>query len=321
MRFVNVRNLLTDKAPLVSIVTPTFNRGGTIARAIESVAAQGLENYEHIIVDGKSSDKTEEIVSRYSNIRFISEADRGMYDAINKGIKIARGKYIGWLNSDDNYEPNSLSLAIKMLIEAKDVSGIFGAARTIFMDDSHPPQLIPVIQQGSILHRVAFDTFPINAFIFKREVFDQIGCFNSDYKIAADRDFMFRFGLSGIPFITLDRVLYVYCAHPSSMTLGTQPDLNIQGHYEEMDIAIKNREGRSSADKTYQLCTNWHKRASRDAALRILRTGDHKAFAAIMRQGLSVNKDWLYYFFGTLVIRVFGRFLPQHIYDRINKHT
>ncbi len=207
------------------------------------------------------------------------------------------------------------------LLKEDSISAVFGAAKLIFEENTRKPQLIPIIKQNEILNRIAFDTFPINAFLFKREVFEQIGTFDANYKIAADREFMFRFGLSEIPYKTLDRVLYVYCSHPSSVTLGKQSNLNIQSHLEEMQIALKNREGLSVSDEIYRMCTKWHKRASRDAALRIFRKGDRKSFVAIMQQGLKENKDWLFYFAATLLFRILGRILPKSIYHKWSKHT
>ena len=104
------------KTPLISIITPSFNSGKTICTTIESILKQTYSNMEYIIVDGKSADKTVEIAESYRvaleekgiNYRIISERDRGIYDAMNKGIRMAKGELVGIINSDDWYESNTL---------------------------------------------------------------------------------------------------------------------------------------------------------------------------------------------------------------------
>ena len=101
---------------LISIITVCFNSEATIARTIESLASQNYRDFEYVIVDGLSSDKTVEIANGYKSIfekmgvpfTVISERDKGIYDAMNKGIALARGEIIGMINSDDWYEPDAL---------------------------------------------------------------------------------------------------------------------------------------------------------------------------------------------------------------------
>ncbi len=90
----------------ISIVTPSYNQGKYIKETIESVLAQNYQNWEHIIVDGGSNDETVSIIKQYPHLKWISEKDNGSVFALNKGIKMATGDIIGWLNSDDFYEKN-----------------------------------------------------------------------------------------------------------------------------------------------------------------------------------------------------------------------
>src|SRR5476649_1626689 len=94
----------------ISLITVTYNAESTIGRCIESVIAQNFENIEYIIVDGNSTDKTIQIINQYKNhiSIFLSEPDNGIYDAMNKGIKLASGDVIGMLNADDFFADNTV---------------------------------------------------------------------------------------------------------------------------------------------------------------------------------------------------------------------
>ena len=83
---------------------PCLNRVNLIREAIESVLAQDYPNFEHIVIDGGSTDGTLDVLREYRHLKLISEPDNGLYDAVNKGIRLAQGELIGWLNSDDVYD-------------------------------------------------------------------------------------------------------------------------------------------------------------------------------------------------------------------------
>ena len=103
-------------APLLTVVTPCLNAASTIGEALESVRAQGLGDVvEHVVVDGGSTDGTVELLASAPGVRFISEPDRGLSDAMNKGVAMARGEYIGWLNADDFYLPGALPPVVEAL--------------------------------------------------------------------------------------------------------------------------------------------------------------------------------------------------------------
>lgn len=106
--------------PLVTIITPSFNQGRFIQETIESVLQQDYRNMEHLVIDGGSTDNTLAILQRYAaadpRFRFISEPDRGQSHAINKGLAMARGEIIGWLNSDDTYQAQAISKAVQAFL-------------------------------------------------------------------------------------------------------------------------------------------------------------------------------------------------------------
>lgn len=101
------------KRPLFTIITAVYNGERYIEQTIKSVLNQKFKNFEYIIIDGKSTDKTMEIINKYKNKidLIISKKDKNLWDALNKGIKLSRGKIIAIINSDDKYNSNALKIA------------------------------------------------------------------------------------------------------------------------------------------------------------------------------------------------------------------
>jgi Glycosyltransferases involved in cell wall biogenesis len=276
--------------PIISIITPTYNRGDILETAIQSVYAQKVDGLEFIIMDGGSTDNTREIVSRYPEIRFYSEPDEGLYDAVNKGIHLARGQYIGWLNSDDFYPDGSLFAAVSVLKENPNLAAVFGDAEVRSLHEKQKPVLIPGFRQEGFLKKVSSDSFSINAGLIKRSVFDKLNYFDLAYKIASDRDFMFRFGLAGFSFGTIMRVLYVYQMSPTSLTFSRNINGKVAGDLEEMKIAVKYLQQNAALDKR-DICTAWHSRASADAAWLSLLSGNRQIANEIKIQGIQLDRD------------------------------
>ncbi len=123
--------------PLVSIVTPAFNSARFIERTIASVMTQDYPRVEHIVVDGGSTDGTLDILRRYPHLRWISEPDRGQSDAINKGLRMAQGEILAWLNADDTYNPGAISTAVQWLQSHPDVGLVHSDYHVIDEEDRH----------------------------------------------------------------------------------------------------------------------------------------------------------------------------------------
>ena len=131
-----------NKTPEFSIVTVCFNSEKTIKTTIESVLQQKYKDYEYIIVDGASKDGTMEIVKSYETkfegrLRYISEPDKGIYDAFNKGIKMSKGKYVWIVNSDDYIEPNALEKLIAITSQYTFENAPIISAATRFIKGDH----------------------------------------------------------------------------------------------------------------------------------------------------------------------------------------
>ncbi len=178
----------------VSIITVCFNSERTISTAIESVIMQKYPDIEHIIIDGASTDKTFEIIQSYGNkiSKLISEPDNGIYDAMNKGIKIATGEIIGTLNSDDLYIDNQV---------ISDVVKAFGSNIDLLYGDLF---YVKKNNTDSIIRKWKSTNFKKNSFkngwhpphptfFVKKNIYNKYGAFNLDYKLAADFELMLRF--------------------------------------------------------------------------------------------------------------------------------
>lgn len=174
---------------LVSVLTPCFNSERTIKDTLESMLRQTYKNYEYIIIDGGSKDSTLDIIDSYrpyfgNRIKVISEQDEGIYDAMNKGIKLAKGKLIGIVNSDDWYENNTIELAVKNYNNNK-YEVIYGIQRNI-KDEKFYSEFIrnhEFLPEQMITHPTCFVT---------SDIYKDFGLFNLDYKSSADYDFMLK---------------------------------------------------------------------------------------------------------------------------------
>lgn len=173
--------------PGISVVTVCFNAARTIRRTIDSVLAQTVSGVEYLVVDGGSTDGTMAILESYgTRLKFVSEPDKGIYDAMNKGVALARGGWIHLLNADDWYaSPDALAHAVPHL----------DPGRTNYFD------LLRVYEDGStvlqgrdvkrwMLYISAF--LPHPSLIVSREQYDRVGVFDTNLRIAADHDFILR---------------------------------------------------------------------------------------------------------------------------------
>ena len=179
----------------VTIITVTYNSQAFLEDCIESVVKQDYPHIEHIIVDGKSTDRTVAIIEKYINhvASWISETDRGMYDAINKGMKMATGDIIGILNSDDVLaSPTIISEVVASFMKNK-MDAIYGDLVYVDQDDTKK-----IIRYWKGLpykrYRFLYGWMPAHpTFYFRRELFEELGGYESHYYTAADYEFMARY--------------------------------------------------------------------------------------------------------------------------------
>ena len=178
----------------VSIITVTYNSSTTIKDTLESVKNQTYPNVEHIIIDGASNDDTLEIVNSFKHVsKIVSEPDAGIYDAMNKGIKVATGDVIGILNSDDFYTSNTIiSEIIQTFKEKTEINALYG---NISYFETKNPEIVKRFWKSKPYYTGFFEdgNVPPHPTLFvKKSVYDEIGTYKTYYKIAADYEFMLR---------------------------------------------------------------------------------------------------------------------------------
>ena len=179
----------------ISIITITYNSAQTVEDTIKSVVAQDFPNIEYLIVDGLSKDNTLGVVNRYSPYidKVISEKDKGLYDALNKGIKAATGDVIGMLHSDDIYANNQVISKIAQQFAADPLlDGVY--ADLVFVDRDDTNKVLRTWKSGDYKP----DAFkkgwmpPHPTFFVKKSVYEKFGGFNLDLKLSADYELMLR---------------------------------------------------------------------------------------------------------------------------------
>ena len=182
----------------ISIITITFNSAKSLKRALESVQSQTYTDIEHIIVDGASTDGTKALIETYAkahkNVRWVSEKDKGIYDALNKGIRMATGDVIGFLHSDDVlYSADSLG-QIATAFEDKDVDVVYGD-----LQYCHGEKVVRRWKSNDFNPRaLKYGWMPPHPTVYvRREVYQQVGEYDEWFRISADYDMMLRIFKAG----------------------------------------------------------------------------------------------------------------------------
>ncbi len=292
-----------------------------IGEAIESVSAQNYPGFEHIIIDGGSTDGTVDLLAKYPHIQLVSGPDKGMYDALNKGLRRATGEIIGFLNSDDFYEPRIFSQIVH-LFDKKNVDAVIGSTK-FFLDGSanlqeHIFQPTPP-QPSKYWHDLILGSPCFNAWFFRKSVFDCLGWFDFDYKIAGDRDFLLRFALEGLCYERFKGVVYHYRYHQGSLTMN-QDWLHVYQVINENlrlinDFFDDTRMPRFARKQLCQLRT----RETITAASRSIRSGNWRQAKTYSMLGFGYDRFWPAKFVVRIVIgiarTIAGRFmeLPPQI--------
>lgn len=178
----------------ISIITVAFNAAHTVADTLESVADQAHAEIEHIVVDGASTDGTIDVIRRNGErvARLISEPDHGIYDAMNKGLRLATGAVIGFLNADDVYADPGVIARVSAIMEKEKLDALFGDVEFVSPGRRDRP-LRRYRSERFRPDRLGWGWMPAHPALFmRREVFERAGGFSTDYKIAGDFEFIVR---------------------------------------------------------------------------------------------------------------------------------
>lgn len=289
---------------IISIITPSLNRAGLIVSAIESVLAQDLPAFEHIIVDAGSTDETPRVLRQYPHLKVICEADQGMYDALNKGLALATGEIIGFLNTDDLYAENIFSRVTENF-EDPTVMGLTGRA-IVFSDldngevtiaNSYDPR------ERSLIENLTGAGAFFNAWFYRRSTFKEIGKFNPGYRIAGDRDFMLRFALNNLKYVAIDDLVYKYRMHQQSLTFARNSDQRARSADEHLAMIRHYLDNSNIPPAIRKLLIQLQTSETVDMAARSIWSGSYERFMHYSLIGIRHNPFWLL----RLLRYVFGR--------------
>ena len=187
------------KLPKVSIVTPTFNSAPTLRETIESVLAQDYKNWEHIVMDGGSTDGTLDILRSYPHLQWVSEKDKGHYHAMNKGIERASGEIVAILNGDDCYREGALRNVAAAFEKNPDWGALFG---DIVYVDGEGQEIFRRLEAAYDYDVLRFGNvcYVIHPTLFvKKTIYDRIGAYRHEkFLNCCDVDFILRLGQAGI---------------------------------------------------------------------------------------------------------------------------
>ncbi|MGL4232445.1 MAG: glycosyltransferase family 2 protein [Casimicrobium sp.] len=178
----------------ISVITAVYNNAGTIAQALESTLSQNYPNVELIVIDGGSTDGTQDVIARYRDriATYVSEKDRGIYDALNKGVRMATGDVVGFLHSDDLFADREVLMRVASAMADDSVDACYGDLRYVRKEDTN--SIVRHWRAGEFSRsKLARGWMPPHpTFYVKRPIYLGEEAFNTNYRIAADYDCMLK---------------------------------------------------------------------------------------------------------------------------------
>ena len=182
------------KKPLISIVTVVYNGEKYIEDTIKSVLNQNFKNFEYILIDGKSTDSTMSIVNKYKNKIdiIVSQKDKNLWDAVNKGIKLSNGEIVGWISSDDTYTANALKIVSKYFINNQKIDFLFGSVKKNNWVNKKKKKIYYGFHPKKIFYK--FNIYPSTSggFFIKKKSHLKLGFYNTNLYHLSDYDLFYR---------------------------------------------------------------------------------------------------------------------------------
>ncbi|MEF8716405.1 MAG: glycosyltransferase family 2 protein [Candidatus Accumulibacter necessarius] len=204
---------------LVSIITPSYNRLKYIKNCVRSIREQTYKNIEHIVIDGGSSDGTLEYLESLSGkpgFRYVSERDDGMYDAINKGLRLAVGQVIAYLNTDDRYFPWTVQVALEQMKD-KGADVIFGDLCIVVNNSDSSKWYLQFYPEFKMNYYVNYSTIAQPTVFLQRDIVEKLGGFGGGFKLIADCDYWLKCAQSGALISHVDEVLALQIDHGETL--------------------------------------------------------------------------------------------------------
>lgn len=210
----------------ISIITPSYNSSSFIEECIQSVLNQNYSNFEHIIIDGGSTDGTVEILKKYPHLKWISEPDEGQSDALNKGFKMATGEIIGWCNSDDVYCKDTFTKVSKYFKKNKNIDGIYS---NLYFADENLSIFRRLISHRTVKWLSLFHCFiPSATFFFNKRIIENNIFIDKNKHITMDKDFFARILYAGYKLKYVNDFFAIFRWHNGNKSLDTLEIKNIR---------------------------------------------------------------------------------------------